>query len=396
MDELVAHLQQHCVEEPLIRTMHCLLHADDTAVISTNRALFVRKCNVMVGYFNDNSLSLNLPKSSYLIINGGENDSKCNLQLDFGALEYKSSSVYLGAVVTDTGNITHDIEKFVDLKRPNVTVKYNNFVRTNHLAPLGIKLNVLDVCASSALVYASETWGTANVPSLEVAYRLGLKRALSVRETTNTEFVYIEADRYPLFIRLSKQQLKFWITLSTYLEENPEHPLAGLIECGRNINLKFIKHYDNLQQEFGDPQNCQKLLSERFREEWETKIKRKAGNDEQSRCGVYLLVNPQLAPPKQRHDILEIERIMISRYRSGSHNLRIETGRMTYPLIPREERICCCNAGVQSMHHVLFDCPLLAELHEEYGFTSMEDAFDRVDIGQFFMKMEHELGISAR
>ena len=48
------------------------------------------------------------------------------------------------------------------------------------------------------------------------------------------------------------------------------------------------------------------------------------------------------------------------------------------------------------MHHVLFDCPLLAELHEEYGFTSMEDAFDRVDIGQFFMKMEHELGISAR
>ena len=82
MDELVGHLQRCCIEEPIPKAMHCLLHADDTAVISTNRELFVKKCNAMVDYFNENSLSLNLPKSSYLIINVGEMDTKCNLQLD--------------------------------------------------------------------------------------------------------------------------------------------------------------------------------------------------------------------------------------------------------------------------------------------------------------------------
>ena len=70
----------------------------------------------MVDYFNANSLSLNLPKSSYLIINGGEEDEKSNLQLNYGVLEYKSTSVYLGGVVSDTGSIKHDIDKFVNSK----------------------------------------------------------------------------------------------------------------------------------------------------------------------------------------------------------------------------------------------------------------------------------------
>ena len=69
MDELVAHLQRHCVEEPLLNVLHCLLHADDTAILSTDRAKFIKKCNVMLKYFNDHSLGLNFPKSSYLIIN---------------------------------------------------------------------------------------------------------------------------------------------------------------------------------------------------------------------------------------------------------------------------------------------------------------------------------------
>ena len=394
MDELVAHLQQVCIEEPLIKAMHCLLHADDTAIISTDRDLFIRKCNAMVDYFNENSLSLNLPKSSYLIINGREHDVKTNLELNFGILDYQSVTVYLGGVVSDTGSITQDIERFVNGKRPNVTIKYNNFVRTNSLAPLCTKLQILDVCVSSALTYTCETWGTSNVKPVEVTYRFGLKRALSLRENINTEILYTEADRCPLSTRISKQQLKFWLTLSTYLQENPEHPLTGLIEHGRSINLKYVLYYDKLMQQFETPQDCFKVLSERFKNDCAERIRQKAGNDELSRCGVYLQVNPQLTSPKQRN-ILEMERILLSRYRSGSHSLRIETGRMSNPPVPREDRICCCNTSVQSLHHVLFDCPLLADLHNEYRFISIEDAFKRDDVTQFLMRMERKLGIKT-
>ena len=394
MDELVAHLQRSCIEEPLIKAMHCLLHADDTAIVSTNRELFIKKCNAMVDYFNENNLSLNLPKSSYLIINGGDGDFKTNLQLNFGVLEYQSTSVYLGGVVSDTGSLKYDIEKYVNGKRPNITIKYNNFVRKNHLAPLSIKLNVLDVCVTSALLYGCETWGTADVKPLEVTYRFGLKRALSVRENTSTEILYIEAGRCPLSIRISKQQLNFWQKLNTYLHENPEHRLAGLIEYARGINLKYVTYYDNLQQEYQKPQDCYEQKRDTFKRECTDTIKRKAAEDAGSRCGVYLHVNPQLTPPEHRN-ILEMERILLSRYRSGSHSLRIETGRMNKPPIPRDERLCCCNTDVQSLHHVLLDFPVVADLHREYTYTSVEDAFKRNNITQFLMKMERKLRLKT-
>ena len=70
IDDLVEYLEERCEPEPILDTLHCLLHADDTAILSTNRELFINKCNHMLDYFADNSLSLNLSKSGYLIING--------------------------------------------------------------------------------------------------------------------------------------------------------------------------------------------------------------------------------------------------------------------------------------------------------------------------------------
>ena len=198
-------------------------------------------------------------------------------------------------------------------------------------------------------------------------------------------------------IRITKQQLNFWINLNTYLHENPEHPLSSLIEHGRRINLKYLAYYDNLEREYQNPQNCQNHLRDKFRSDCETKIRQKAeaNNDDDSRFGVYRLVNPQSASPAQRSDVLELERIIVSRYRSGSHNLRIETGRMCNPSIPREERMCSCQSGVQSLRHILFDCPMLVELRGEYEFTSVEEAFSRNDIAKFLIEMERKLGIGS-
>ena len=66
-------LKSKCIEEALIHTMHSLLHADDTAILSTQRHLFVIKCNTMLQYFRENKLKLNIGKSAYLIINPKEN-----------------------------------------------------------------------------------------------------------------------------------------------------------------------------------------------------------------------------------------------------------------------------------------------------------------------------------
>ena len=185
IDGLVKYLEDRCEPEPILDTLHCLLHADDTAILSTNRELFIEKCNYMLDYFAENSLSLNLAKSGYLIINGKVCDTKCDLQLRNGTLPYKSEVKYLGVKISDSGNLKEDVNRYVDGKRSDLSIKFRNFCRKNFLAPLFVK-------------------------NAEIAFRMGLKSALSIRECTNNEIVYVESREGPLEIRISKQQLKFW------------------------------------------------------------------------------------------------------------------------------------------------------------------------------------------
>ena len=46
---------------------------------------------------------------------------------------------------------------------------------------LHIKLKVLDACTVTTLLYNSETWGNANLQSIEVSYRKLLKVILGVK-----------------------------------------------------------------------------------------------------------------------------------------------------------------------------------------------------------------------
>ena len=120
IDDLVNYLEERCEAEPILDLLHCLLHADDTAILSTNRDNFIDKCNHMINYFNENLLALNLSKSGYLIINGKAGDHKSNLMLNNGYLEYKSELKYLGVMISDKGNLREDIDLFVTNKRSNM------------------------------------------------------------------------------------------------------------------------------------------------------------------------------------------------------------------------------------------------------------------------------------
>ena len=238
----IAFINDRCQPEPTLDTLHCLLHADDTTTLSTRRDLFILKCNLMIDYFRENFLSLNLSKSGYFVIDGVIHDIKTNLLLKNGILKYKSALSYLGVKISDTGNIMYDIQLYLREKRSNVTVKYVNACKTNNLAPLDVKLQVLNTCMSATLVYGCETWGISKIKSVETIYRQGLKTALSVRDCINNEIVYIESGEVPFEIRVAKQQLKFWSSIRNLMENNPDHYISKLAILAENTsNVKYYK-----------------------------------------------------------------------------------------------------------------------------------------------------------
>ena len=76
INDLIDYVRNRYVNEALIEAIHVLLHADDTLIVNTDRLLFKKKCNIMLDYFMENKLRLNLGKSGYLLINGKRNDKK--------------------------------------------------------------------------------------------------------------------------------------------------------------------------------------------------------------------------------------------------------------------------------------------------------------------------------
>ena len=386
INDIVDYLKQRCPPEPLLDDLHCLLHADDTAILSTDRVLFINKCNYMLDYFSENSLSLNLSKSGFLVINGSNADKK-NLHLKNGILEYKNILTYLGIKISDSGEIKRDIESYVDGKRANITIKFGNFCRKNFLAPLFIKLQVLNTCVSAALIYGCETWASASIKQIEVLYRQGLKTALSVRCSVNNEIVYTESGQLPLSVRITKQQLNFWMKLKLYLQNKPNHYISKLINTAKQSNIPYINYYINLETLYTDTTNCWNILKQEHLTKCNQAIRNASQIDQLSKLGAYHQVNPSLTTPKYDGKP-EFQRICITRYRTGSNNLAIEKGR--YANIDREERLCTCNLDVQSLKHVLLDCHLLNDIRTKYGVTDMVNG---VMNDCFLVEMESILNI---
>ena len=210
MDDLFKYLDDRCSAEAIKGDIHTLIHADDTIILSTDRASFIKKCEHVVMFFTENRLKLNLGKSAYLIINPKQTDTKSTIVLSSGVLKYCSEIEYLGVYVTDNGSLKKDVKRFLDKKRANVSIKYTNFCKSNRNAPLHVKLDVLDRCVSAALTYGCETWGRY-CNEADLCHRTGLKTALNVRQCLNNEIVYIETGKWPLHSRIKKSQLKFWI-----------------------------------------------------------------------------------------------------------------------------------------------------------------------------------------
>ena len=221
---------------------------------------------------------------------------------------------------------------------------------------------------------------------LEVLYRQGLKTAMSIRKTVNNEIVYIESGEFPLYMRVAKQQLKFWKSIQKLKEEKPDHYISKLVEIADGCS--FIKYYQELEQQYATPNDCMKLMKEEFLKTTQESIQTSATSDENSKLGAYLTVNPSLNKPTYDNK-LEFQRVNITRYRCGSHNLMIEKGRRP-PHIPQEERLCLCNTGLQTVKHVLMDCPLLLDLQQKHDITDVEGG---VMNDLFLLEMEKTLGV---
>ena len=318
-------------------------------------------------------------------------DFKRPIILESGTiLKYKTKIKYLGVMISDSGSLKHDIELYMDDKRSEISIKYSNFCKIHRNAPLHTKLDILDSCMLSVLTYGCETWGQY-AGEADTCYRAGLRTALHIRQNVNNEIIHLESGKWPTSLRVKKAQLKFWIYLQEYKDKFPDAALSKMLQIGMDNRLTYLKYYENLKSIYGDPENCRISIEREYFEQVKTKIHNENEKDADSKLGTYLLINPTLqkyVPNPQ--NIMEVERELVTRYRTGSHSLAIELGRFTNT--PRETRLCCCKNSVQSVWHIFFECDLTHDLINNHH-TNLYEAFNDNEIHRRLLSICRRLKI---
>ena len=325
--------------------LHILVHADDANLIAKSRELMIEKLKTLLVYCKTNSIILQPTKCYFTVINGDESDKSPLKISETAVVEFKNYLEILGSHISM--NIKLDIELHFKKRFKNV-IKYFNFVRSNKIAPVSVKLKVMKSCVMSTLLYNCETFGPYIPEGLEALYYKMLKVALGVRPNCPNMIVMIESGCLPLECIIRSRQWKFFHRFRNSLEVNSRR--EAIFKELLLKHTKYLKHYVDLVTNYT---SCDSLS-----ENYLSAIKRKinvfgANKDNHYKFWIYLKMNPELTPSPFLNRIDKIGKAMI-KFRLGSHKLSIELGR--WNRIPREDRLCLTCNKLGDEFHVVYEC----------------------------------------
>ena len=138
-----------------------------------------------------NHISLQLSKCEFIVINGDEADSQ-PLFCDNERIANVPYLTLLGSHLSASGHLNDDLDLHMT-KRYLAVHKFYNFLRSNKLAPLAVKLNVLHACVTSSLLHNCEAFGPKIPKNLESTYYSLIKSCLGVRTSTPNKLALVES-----------------------------------------------------------------------------------------------------------------------------------------------------------------------------------------------------------
>ena len=357
----------------LLETIHLLIHADDTTLIAGSRAAAEQKFKSMLQYCKMNHISLQVSKCEFIVINGDENDRQPFI---FGTdrIDNVSYLSLLGSHLSQSGKLEDDLELHMS-KRFIAVHKFYNFVRANKLAPVAVKLKVLQACVASSLLFNCETFGSKIPKQLEATYYALIKCCLGVRSNTPNKLVLIESGMPTLESMIRARQLNFFTNFVANLTEGSARKLVfdGILDS----NSDFVGHYVDLLSKY----RSKDAIKEEYHSKLIVEVNNEAQRDGKSKFKLYKSFNPDLKTLN-----LHTVHYKFHRLRLSSHFMPIETGRWKR-IKNRELRKCTtCNIMGDEKHYI-YTCPDIdrtnlhdiPELHELAQYPKLKLLMERLE-----------------
>ena len=134
-----------------------------------------------------------------------------------------------------------------------------------------------------------------------------------------------------------------------------------------STNIRVVRHLD---EKFANEIEYYNFYEYQCKYTAIEKVRQKGSADPDSYFGPYLKINQNLNCPEfyQRLLCLETDRIIITRYRTGSHDLKIQARRFTNT--SRGMRFCGCGNNIQTLEHVLTNCAITTNVRRIHDINN--------------------------
>jgi hypothetical protein len=357
--------------------IHVLLHADDATIIASSRDIAIKKLKTLLQYCRTNHIIPQYSKCEFIVVNGSESDNE-PLPLGDRVLGSVGHLDLLGSHLSASGKLAEDLKLHMAVRYKSC-IKYYNFLKANTLAPLAVKLTVFKGCVVNGLCYNCETFGNRIPEGLEKMYDKMLRRTLNVRNNIPALTLYIESGFLPIKTVIRARQWNFYERYRSNAVSKST-PRSKLFKCLLEQQTDFLKHYTDISEKYDSVSEVYKEGSETTKE----KIREYASKG-RYRYQIYNEFNPGL---QQSPFITNLHPVSgdIIKFRLGSHNLPIETGRWSKKL--RVDRLCTDCHVLGDERHVMYSCRKI-ERGDLALPVSLSDIWNSEDIFTLFRRLRN-------
>ena len=354
-----------------------ILYADDQVVFAKSPETLQSLLTDIETYCNIWGLKINTAKTKMMIFERSRDATYADCFINNTRIEVIESCKYLGVTLFKNGNWNRS-QKCI-AKHDSFTL-YNLFTVFNNIElSVNQKCKLFDSLVGSILNFGSEIWGMHGATDVEQIHTKFLRRILGVRTSTNLAALYGELGRIPLAVTRKVNMIKYWIKI---LQQNDTSiiKLTYLMlkdDADRNNSYRgtnWAWQIKNILEQHGlgyvwRSQNelqipfltIKQRIIDTYKQKWYTEI------NNSSRLEAYARFKHNFETEKYLNCISENKyKLALTRLRTSSHNLSIETGR--YDDSDRETRICkSCNMNVvEDEYHFTLVCPHYRMLRQKF------------------------------
>ena len=367
--------------------INCLKYADDLIIMSTSKNGLQHCLNELDLYCDKWKLQINTKKTKVVLFNRqGSLIKKHKFHFKQKDIEIVREYKYLGFIFACSCSTTTGITNLINqAKKAWFTIRL--YLSSSKNKKIETYLKLYDTQIKPILLYACEAWAdsikhlnTENLlrkNKLEIFQISIFKQILGVsRKTTNMSTLF-ELGRYPLNINIQYQAIKYYMRFPTLnkdrlLYEAYENDIklnstgeqntfkTYIINILNNLGLSYI--WRNKQDENDELQEIKNnMILTRLTDIFSQSIFDHINNTKSGKLKFLSTVKETYG----MENYLKIKnyqnRRALTKLRTSSHRLAIETGRWVNA--KREERTCkqCNENKIEDENHLLFDCKAYTE-----------------------------------